>query len=88
MGEHLPQSELRNILNEAAELVVIGATYRHYKGDEYKVVTIALREEDEQPLVVYQAEYGEAISFARSLDSWLEEVEWQGNRIKRFTRTQ
>jgi hypothetical protein len=41
--------------------------YRHFKGGEYEVLFIALDTETEEPVVVYQALYGERGHWVRSL---------------------
>lgn len=33
-----------------------GETYRHFKGTEYKIVTIAINTETEEKMVIYQHE--------------------------------
>lgn len=85
--EHLSQKALRARLDVAAQAVALGGIYQHYKGDLYKALHLAIREEDNSVLVVYQAQYGERITFARPLESWLETVEWEGKTQKRFTLT-
>ena len=32
-----------------------GETYRHYKGQDYKILALALHAESQEPLVVYQS---------------------------------
>lgn len=78
------QSQLNARLTQAAQQVVVGARYKHYKQPTYKVLALALREEDNEPCVVYQAEYGDHITFIRPVANWLEEVEVDGITVKRF----
>jgi 8-oxo-dGTP diphosphatase len=80
------RSELSARLAEAAKQVTIGARYMHYKQLSYKVVGIALREEDYEPCVIYQAEYGDKVTWIRPVSSWVEEVEVSGKKVKRFTK--
>lgn len=84
--EHESQAQLSARLAEAARQVTVGARYMHYKQLSYKVVALALREEDNEPCVVYQAEYGDHITFTRPVTSWLEEVDVNGKKVRRFTK--
>ncbi len=56
------------------EHVQIGGMYRHYKGNQYKVLHVARHTETEEALVIYQALYGEYDIWARPLDMFLETV--------------
>ncbi|MGI6031689.1 MAG: DUF1653 domain-containing protein [Eubacteriales bacterium] len=59
--------------------------YRHFKGGEYEVLCVARHSETEEPMVVYRALYGEGQVWVRPLTMWSEVVEWNGERIRRFT---
>lgn len=39
-------------------VVIVGKTYRHFKGKEYKVLCIALDSDNNDEVVVYEALYG------------------------------
>ena len=54
--------------------VKIGAIYKHFKGDMYKVLSIAIHTETNERLVIYQAMYGEKIVFARPYSMFIERV--------------
>jgi cyclomaltodextrinase len=58
--------------------------YRHFKGKEYKVVTIAKHSETLEEFVVYQALYGEMGMWIRPLAMFEESVEVEGKTVKRF----
>lgn len=64
-----------------------GEVYRHYKGDVYKVVALALSSADEW-VVVYEALYDNPAAklFTRPVAEWGEVVEWQGSKVERFTK--
>lgn len=66
----------------------IGEQYRHYKGDHYEVVLLALHSNDEEWMVVYKPLYEnpDAPYFTRPLHEWSERVEWEGVLVKRFTK--
>jgi hypothetical protein len=48
--------------------------YRHYKGNEYRVIGLARHSETEEVLVVYQALYGERGLWVRPAAMWIETV--------------
>lgn len=64
-----------------------GEQYRHYKGDVYKVVGLAL-DSAEAWVVVYEPMYENpaAPMFTRPLSEWRQAVEWQGQSVARFTK--
>ena len=49
------------------------------------MIGLAITEADNSICIIYQAQYGERLTFVRPLASWLETVEWQGQRKQRFT---
>ena len=86
---HETQEQLSDRIAEAVQQVDIGGRYAHYKNhDIYKVVNLALREDDIEPCVVYQAEYGERVIFTRPIASWLEEVDLDGKKVRRFEKVE
>jgi hypothetical protein len=64
-----------------------GEVYKHYKGDNYRVRDLALHSNDDEWMVVYEPMYEneDADLFTRPLREWDEEVEWEGEKVKRFT---
>lgn len=58
--------------------------YRHYKGNEYELLDIALHSETLEEMVVYRALYGEQKLWVRPAYMWEEEVEVDGKKVKRF----
>lgn len=86
MEQRLNQDQLAATLADAKAKVRIGARYEHYKKLAYVVRDIALLEATNEPCVIYQAEYGEHITFIRPITSWLETVEVNGNTAPRFRR--
>ena len=55
--------------------IEIWATYRHFKGNEYKVLTVAQHTETWEILVVYQALYWEFKVFVRPYDMFISEID-------------
>ena len=58
--------------------------YRHYKGQQYRVIGVARHSETEEELVVYQALYGEFGLWVRPLSMFTETVQVDGEQIARF----
>ena len=58
--------------------------YRHFKGNEYEIVDVALDSETQQPVVIYRALYGERGLWVRPLAMFSEVIERNGARIRRF----
>lgn len=48
--------------------------YRHFKGNEYKVLAIASHSETLEPMVIYQALYGDKGLWVRPAVMWNEQV--------------
>jgi hypothetical protein len=84
---HKTQKELQQELNEAHTKVQIGSVYVHYKDStmRYRVKELAIDTDTSDVCVIYEALYGEQITFVRSLEEWLDEVESNGKKIRRFT---
>jgi len=85
MSERLTESDLEQIVQKATKQVKIGTTYKHYKGNRYKVTEIGLLEATNEPCVIYQAVYNNKLIFVRPLSVWLETVEYQGKLGRRFS---
>ena len=60
--------------------------YRHFKGNEYKVIGVARHSENEIPMVVYRALYGEGELYVRPAFMWDDEVTVDGKKQKRFVK--
>lgn len=58
--------------------------YRHFKGNEYEVLDIALHSETLEEYVVYRALYGEQRVWVRPASMWNETVERDGKVFRRF----
>ena len=59
--------------------------YRHFKGGEYEVLTLAYDSETGEEMVVYRALYGENKVWVRPAKMWFEEICRDGKTFQRFT---
>ena len=59
--------------------------YRHFKGKEYRVLYTATHSETLEPMVVYQALYGQRGIWVRPAAMWNENVTREGKTLPRFT---
>ena len=66
------------------EEAVIGGIYRHYKGNNYKLLAVATHSETLEKMAVYQALYGERGIWVRPLAMCMETIEKDGQSLKRF----
>ena len=58
--------------------------YRHFKGGEYELIGVARHSETLEPMVVYQALYGEQGLWVRPASMWTEIVEKENYHGPRF----
>lgn len=59
--------------------------YRHYKGNEYEVLGLALHSETEESMVVYKPLYGNQSLWVRPYDMFSESIELNGSIQPRFS---
>ncbi len=65
--------------------IIPGTIWKHYKGSEYTVQDIVVREEDTSLAVVYSSVEHPAVSFTRPVSEWNDRVEWDGTLVDRFS---
>ena len=58
--------------------------YRHFKGNLYRLLYVAKHSETLEPMVVYQALYGEMGIWVRPASMWNEHVDRDGYSGPRF----
>ena len=72
------------------EIPRIGQRYKHYKGGEYQIISVSRFEpKPEEILVTYfplyfSDENAEVRDWTRTIQNFLEEVEIDGKKVKRF----
>jgi hypothetical protein len=89
MGRTLEeQSALTKEIESAKELITVGAKYRRHKSSDkiYRVTGLGFLESNDELCVIYQAQYGEHLTFLRPLTVWLEKVGWEGKIVPRFSK--
>ena len=71
---------------EEAAAAIRPGRYRHFKGNEYEVITVARHSETEEPMVVYRAMYGDHGIWCRPAEMWSETVTRDGKIYMRFEK--
>jgi hypothetical protein len=85
-SKHKPESQLIEELELAAASIPVGAAYAHYKHPELQYIIIGhcILEANDETAVLYQAQYGSKLTFARAVSIFMEHVEWNGESVPRF----
>ena len=60
----------------------VNGIYRHFKGDYYLVLGVAIHSETKEKLVIYRALYGDNLVWIRPLDNFTEEVNRNGQKYR------
>lgn len=68
----------------SAALSLCPGRYRHFKGKEYELLTLARHSETLEPLAIYRPLYGEGAAWARPAMMFAECVTQNGKTIPRF----
>lgn len=74
--------------SSAAQSIVVGGIYEHFKKKRYKIVALARHSETLEELVVYQAMYGEGGVWVRPVAMFTEQVSVDGKFLPRFKHIQ
>ena len=70
-------------ITEYRELIPVGV-YRHFKGNYYGVIGVAIHSETGEPMVMYRALYGDHELYTRPASMWVETIERDGYVGPRF----
>jgi hypothetical protein len=81
-GDH--SKKFSAFFREGSSMTLQPGLYRHYKGPEYRVFSVARHSETEEEVVFYQALYGDYGMWVRPLSMFLESVEVDGEQVPRF----
>ena len=66
------------------EKKLIGRTFRHFKGNRYRLEGFAKDSETTEEVVIYRQLYGEGSLWVRPAKMFFETIERDGKMIKRF----
>lgn len=58
--------------------------YRHYKGQNYRLIDLCKHSETLEDMVLYQAQHGEKCLWVRPAGMWSEQVTYEGRQQPRF----
>ena len=84
--DRIPFDQLNDLIAAARVKVEPGTRWQHYKGNEYIVEHVALTEDTNEVVIVYSAISHPTVSFVRPLKRWLEMVDWNEQRLPRYTK--
>ena len=62
--------------------IIVGRTYKHYKGNLYKIIALAKHSETLEDMIIYQSIKDGAV-WARPMNMWNDEVD--DKKTLRFT---
>lgn len=71
-------------LSLLSRTIKIDSLYEHYKGNQYRVIALALHSETLEEMVVYEALYDKENIWVRPLKMFLETVNIDGKEVPRF----
>ena len=64
--------------------VKVGGIYKHFKGNLYKVLNVAVHSETEEEMVVYMKLYDDYSVWVRPYTMFIDKKEFGGNLVLRF----
>jgi hypothetical protein len=87
---HVPDTQLKAHVDEAARQIPLGSTYAHYKHPEqhYRIDGFCILEGTDDIGILYTALYGAGVTYCRPLGAFLEHVAHEGAFVRRFVPVQ
>jgi len=88
---HKDTTQLLRELQSLKKKVKIGDKYSHYKHPDkfYRIVALGFIESTEEPSVVYQAEYGEKMTWIRTEKEFFSKATLEdGTKVDRFRKAE
>jgi len=86
---HTSQEDLLKKVVDAHRSIDVNATYFHYKDTDrarpYKIIVIVINESTEEVCVVYQAQYGENLTWMRTVVEFTSEITTDHGIVSRFS---
>lgn len=64
--------------------LVLGGIYKHFKGNFYRLMNVAVHSETKEKYIVYQAMYDDFTIYIRPFDMFFEDVDRDGSVKPRF----
>ncbi len=61
-----------------------GQIWKHYKGNDYKIIILGNHSETGEEMVVYEQLHSGKI-YIRPMNLFFNQVEWEGKTVPRFT---
>lgn len=61
-----------------------GQIWKHYKGNDYKIIVLGKHSETAEDMVVYKQLHSDKI-YIRPMNLFFQDVEWEGKTVPRFT---
>jgi hypothetical protein len=83
--KEIPMQAQLTPYSDEAKTIISGSIYTHYKGMQYKILSVGRNSETLEEVVVYQALYGEGNVWVRPLKMFLETITLDGKEQPRFT---
>ena len=86
---HKNTQELLSELEKLKQRIDVGDRFYHFKHPEsfYRVVAVGFIENNEEPCIVYQAEYGDKITWVRTEEEFFSKAKLEnGTEVDRFTK--